>query len=286
MELKIIEWNINQRANIKRKDMPDWIAKVIADEKADLICLTEVYRGNNWENIKNNAFSSNYAVFETSNNTIGQNDVVIAVNIKKLDVVYAKTYYPYQRGIPDYLEVKCRSKNADNIKEFVFIGVRIHSLVRDDIKREELEYVMTASKDNDTVIVCGDFNNNRRGYKGKWCLEVIKNICDKNHYDMGTPKGSSIYVKNPNNVDYEFPEDHFLFKGDISVNKKDLLYDRDFTKNDIEKYIWGQDFQKYMGKDDKGNPIYESVNPPFPDHAILKGIFDIWKCVPANEIGS
>lgn len=275
MKLKIIEWNINQRLNYAKKDMPSWIAEVIADEKADLICLTEVYRGNNWESIKNNAFSSNYAVFETSNNRAGQNDIVIAVNIEKLEVIYAKTYYPYKEGIPDYLEVKCRSKNTENCKEFVFIGVRIHALVSDNIKLEELEHVMTASKDNDTVIVCGDFNNNRRGYTKGWCLKKIGEICNKNTFVVKTPNGSSIFKEISDSVDYEFPEDHFLLKG-ISENGFTLLpYDRDFTKNDTEIYIWGQDFQKHMGKDDKGNNIYESVKPPFPDHAIIKGIIDI-----------
>ena len=63
MELKIMEWNINQRMNYSGKNMPNWIADVITNEAADIIALTEVYKGNNWENVKTAAFNSNYVVF-------------------------------------------------------------------------------------------------------------------------------------------------------------------------------------------------------------------------------
>ena len=47
MELKIMEWNINQRMNCSNENMPNWIATVITNEAADIIALTEVYKGNN-----------------------------------------------------------------------------------------------------------------------------------------------------------------------------------------------------------------------------------------------
>lgn len=62
MEIKIMEWNINQRLGITQQDMPKWIADVIAEKKADIIALTEVYKGNNWESIKNNAFWSSVKI--------------------------------------------------------------------------------------------------------------------------------------------------------------------------------------------------------------------------------
>lgn len=274
MKLKIMEWNINQRMNYARRDMPNWIADVIANEGADIVSLTEVYKGNNWEHVKVSAFNSNYIVFETSNNLAGQNEVAIAINLNKLEVIYAKTYYPGTEGIPDYLEVKCRDR--ENFMEFVFICVRIHALVNDDIKRKEFEHIMTVSKDNDTVIVCGDFNNYRRGFvNNKWCLTEISNICKKYDFIVKTPDGSSIYEESPNNVEYEFPEDHFLLKG-IAENDFTLLpYDRSFTEKDKKIYKWGRDFQKYLGKDCNGRNMYESVPAPFPDHAILKGEVEI-----------
>lgn len=76
--------------NYSNENMPNWIATVITNEAADIIALTEVYKGNNWNEVKTVAINSNYVVFETSNNTAGQNDIVIAININKLNVIYAK----------------------------------------------------------------------------------------------------------------------------------------------------------------------------------------------------
>lgn len=270
MELKIMEWNINQRMNYSDRNMPNWIGEVIANESADIIALTEVYKGNNWVNIKTEAFNSNYVVFETSNNSAGQNDVAIAININKLNVIYAKTYFPMTQVIPDYLEVKCKAKETD--KEFIFICIRIHASVSDNIKRKELEHIMVAAEDKSTVIVCGDFNNYRRGFfNNVWCLTEIQNICKKNNFIVKTPDGSSIYGEKPNKMDFEFPEDHFLLKGIKEKNFTLLAYDRDFVEKEKTIYKWGRDFQVYLGKDPDGNNIYDTVPPPFPDHAILKG---------------
>lgn len=270
MELKIMEWNINQRMNYSGKNMPNWIADVIANEAADIIALTEVYKGNNWEKVKTAAFNSNYVVFETSNSSAGQNDVAIAININKLNVIYAKTYYPSTQGIPDYLEVKCKSKKTD--KEFIFICIRIHASVRGSIRRQELKHTMSVVENEDTVIICGDFNNYRRGYvDGTWCLNEISKICEKYNFVVKTPEGSSIYEENPSDTNYEFPEDHFLLKG---IEEKDFSlspYDRNFMENDKTIYRWNRDFQVHLGSDKNGKSIYDSVPTPFPDHAILKG---------------
>lgn len=269
MELKIIEWNINQRMNFSNRNMPSWIAEVITEEDADIVTLTEVYKGNNWEDVKKAAFNSNYVVFETSNQSAGQNDVVIAININKLNVIYAKTYYPSTQGIPDYLEVKCKVRETGT--EFIFIGIRIHALVSNNVKRAELEHLMTVVKNESKVIVCGDFNNYRRGFIDKtWCLEEISNICRENNFVMKTPDGSSIYDEKPKDMNYEFPEDHFLLKGIEDRNFTLFPYNRDFVEKD-NIYIWERDFQVYLGRDYNGNNIYDSVPTPFPDHAILEG---------------
>ena len=184
-------------------------------------------------------------------------------------MIYAKTYYPSTQGIPDYLEVKCKDKETD--KEFIFICIKIHASVGDNIKRQELEHIMSVVKDEMTVIVCGDFNNYRRGYVDNiWCLNEVSEICKKYSFVVETPDGSSIYEENPSNTDYEFPEDHFLLKG---IDEKIFTlfpYDRDFVENDKTIYRWNRDFQVYLGKDKSGKNIYDSVPTPFPDHAILK----------------
>lgn len=274
MEIKIMEWNINQRLGITQQDMPKWIADVIAEKKADIIALTEVYKGNNWESIKNNAFNSDYAVFETFNHSARQNDVAIAINTNKLDVVYEKAFFPSTEGIPDHLEVKIKTKEKN--EEFIFICIRIHALVTDEIKRQELQCVLDSTIDNDKVVICGDFNNFRRGCPArKWCLSEIEKICKESQFDMKTPDGSSIYEENKNNPAFQFPEDHFLLKGINDTDFTLLPYYRDFVINDNTVYKWGKDFKKYVGKDKKGKSIYDSVPSPFPDHAILEGLIKI-----------
>ncbi len=60
MEIKIMEWNINQRRNYSGCNMPEWIADVIGEEAADVVALTELYKGNNWESVKQKTFNSEY----------------------------------------------------------------------------------------------------------------------------------------------------------------------------------------------------------------------------------
>lgn len=269
MRLKIMEWNINQRMNYSGRNMPHWIAKVINEKDADIIALTEVYKGNNWENIKSDFLNSNYALFETSNNSAGQNDIVIAININKINILYAKTYYPSEQGIPDYLEVKCKDKESNS--EFVIACIRIHALVSDDVKCQELRHTMKVLKNESKVIVCGDFNNYRRGFvNNNWCLSTVHRICRENDFVVKTPEGSSIYQEKPRDVNYEFPEDHFLIKGIKEEEFTLFPYDRDFVEKDKKIYKWGRDFQVYLGKDPSGKYIYDSVPTPFPDHAILE----------------
>ena len=40
-------------------------------------------------------------------------------------------------------------------------------------------------------------------------------------------------------------------------------------------YIWGTNFQKYIGKDISGKNVYEHIVDPFPDHAIIEVDFEI-----------
>ncbi len=274
MEIKIMEWNINQRLNYAKRDIPKWIADIILENSADLIALTEVYKGNNWEDIKNAAFASNYAVFETNNAQVCQNDIVVAVNTNKLDVVYTKAYFPYKEGIPDYLEIKCKSKKTG--KKFIFVCVRIHASVSDEVKINELSHVLESLINDDTVIICGDFNNNRRGFKesGRWHLLKIDEMIKQYNFERKTPEGSSIFKESQGNLEYEFADDHFLLKG-IDENDFNLMpYDRSFVRKD-KIYKWGSDFQVYLGKDINGKCIYESIPAPFPDHAILKSVVEI-----------
>ncbi|MBQ9609005.1 MAG: endonuclease/exonuclease/phosphatase family protein [Lachnospiraceae bacterium] len=273
MEINIMEWNIHQAVNFARQNMPEWIADVILESNVDIIALTEVYRGNNWESIKKKAFPSNYYLFETNNEQCGQNDIAIAVNSDKIDVIYTKSFFPQKYEIPDYLEIMCREKETN--KEFLFVCLRIHDMSkvedRDSKKIKGFSYILENTKNKENVVICGDFNNNRRGFEenGRWHLSKIDEMIQQYSFKRKTPEGSSIYEESKGNLDYEFAEDHFFIKGikDISL----MPYDRSFTEKDKKVYKWDKDFQKYLGKNYEGKNMYESVPAPFPDHAILRG---------------
>lgn len=270
--LSIMEWNINQRLNHSKKDMPEWIAKVISNNDMDIIILTECYRGNNWEVIKKIAFNKKYAVFESGNNGIN-NDVTIAINTERLNPIYAKAYFSCDHNVPDHLEVKCKAQN--NI-EIMIVGIRIHATASDQEKERELKFILDGVKDENIVIIGGDFNNNRRGYNKRGCWHINRiDMVINNEFARMIPAGSSIYIENSNNVDYEFVEDHFQIKGIETKYFKLNPYDRSFCDKDRMIYKWGNDFQKYLGKDKNSNNVYDSVPEPYPDHAILTAKIEV-----------
>lgn len=271
--LKIMEWNINQRLNHSKANMPEWIADVISNKKMDIVIVTECYKGNNWEHVKKNAFDKKYIVFESNNNQIN-NDVAIAINTDKLTPIYSKSYVSSDHNVPDCLEVKCKIKESN--VEIMIVGIRIHASASDQEKEREFQLVIDEVKDENMVIIGGDFNNNRRGYHkpGCWHINRIDTIIDTKFVRL-TPAGSSIYKEYSNDVDYEFAEDHFLVRGIETKHFNLNPYDRSFCDNDRMIYRWGNDFQKYLGKDKNGKNMYDNVSDPYPDHAILTAEIEV-----------
>lgn len=277
MEFTVIEWNINHRLGHSKSNMPMWVAYVISKEEADIVILTECsYRVKNWPIVKNIAFNRDkYTIFESNNDQGGNNDVVIAVNKKKINVLYTKSYFPCNHNTPDHLEVKCKCKETG--KEFVVVGMRIHALgITDKEKEAEFQLVLDGLTGEENVIIGGDFNNYRRGYNASnhWHMTKIDEIIN-GKFVRKTPERSSIYKDVDTNDEFCFAEDHFFIKG-IHVDTFKLYpYDRSFTKEDTIIYQCGNDFQKYIGKDQNGNNIYNNVPDPYPDHAILKAKFEL-----------
>ncbi|MBU3179116.1 endonuclease/exonuclease/phosphatase family protein [Clostridium estertheticum] len=277
MEFTIIEWNINHRLGHSKSNMPMWVADIISKEEADIVILTECScRVENWSTVKKTAFSRDkYTIFESKNDQGGNNDVVIAVNKKKLNVLYTKSYFSCDHSTPDHLEVKCKCKETG--KEFVVVGMRIHALcITDKEKEAEFQLILDGVTDEESVIIGGDFNNNRRVYNASnhWHMTKIDEIIN-GEFVRKTPERSSIYKDVDTNDNFCFAEDHFLIKG-INVDNFTLYpYDRSFAEKNTEIYKWSNDFQKYMGKDENRGNIYNSVPAPYPDHAIIKAKFEL-----------
>lgn len=272
--MKVIEWNINHRYGHSKKEMPKWIKDVIEEEEATIIVLTETsFKVPNWEYEYRNLFDRNdYYVFCSNNTAVGNNEVTIAIKKDCFNIEYIKSYLSEGHQYPDHLEVHCIHKITN--KKFVIVGVRIHAInISNQQKREEFNAVLKSVKYDENVMIVGDFNNYRRGFYDKnWCLSKINELATKEGFSMYTPQGGSIYQDNYGA--YSFPEDHVFIKGQLNINT--YKYERSlFTSRDKTVYKWKTDFQKYKGKDKNGKCLYDNIDDPFPDHAILEANFDI-----------
>ena len=244
--------------------MPEWVKKFIQSKKADIIVLTEVSTNiPNWSEELKKAFpDEQYHTFSSSNLIHYQNDIVIAIKKDKFDIGHSVSFPAKKRNIPDHLEVNCIEKTTKKI--ITIVGVRINSSAEPEQKRNELDLVLNSVRKKRNVIIAGDFNNFRRGYYNKdWCLEILTSSMIKEGFRIITPEGGSIYEK-ASKFEYQFPEDHISFKGDLALTKV-YDYDRDFTSEDPSVYKWGKDFTRYIG-----NGKYEYIDDPFPDHAIIE----------------
>ncbi len=266
--MRILEWNINHRLGYSKTNMPEWVTNVIKGKDADIIILTECSnRVSNWKVEKNKAFDPNkYLVFTSNNDQGGNNDVVIAIKKEKISVLYSKSFFADGHSAPDHLQLKCKLK--ENGQEFIIVGMRIHAKnISDKQKYDQFNIVISELQEENTVIIGGDFNNNRCSYceMGKWNLKGIDEFL-KGEYVRITPEGSSIYRDVDTKDNYCFAEDHFFVKGIKSIVVKP--YDRKFVENDKGKiiYKWGSDFQNKYGWEKSEN----NISDPYPDHAILE----------------
>lgn len=267
--MKVIEWNINHRYGHSKKKMPKWIKDVIDEEKATIIVLTETsFKIPNWEDEYRNLFDRNkYYVFCSNNTAVGNNEVTIAIEKDCFNIEYIKSYLSEGHLYPDHLEVHCIHKITK--KKFVVVGVRIHAMnISNQQKREEFNTVLESVKYDENVMIVGDFNNYIRGFDDSyWCLSKIDELATKEGFSMYTSQGGSIYKDNDGA--YSFPEDHIFIKGQLNINT--CKYERSlFTNRDTTVYKWKTDFQKYRGKDKNGEYLYDNIDDPFPDHAIIE----------------
>ena len=116
------------------------------------------------------------------------------------------------------------------------------------------------------MLLIADCNNLRwETTETSWNLQVVDHILSQGGFERHTPCGQSIFEEHADRgYAYEFAEDHLITR-DIVVELGD--YDREFVRRDRIAYPWGKDFQTH----DKEHRRRVSVEPGFPDHAIVKG---------------
>lgn len=284
--MKIIEWNINQRANhINTEEIPPFIAKAILAEQADIFVLTECYQVKKWGEFLSNF--SEYQLFCTNNSCKHQNDILIGVR-KTLGT--AKMAGVLESAVdnvhPNYLHV---AVEVDGTRLHV-IGVRIRvpktapsSIESQTFRLNQLDLLLELidvmeSEKEEPCIVVGDFNNYRRGLSpatlemkrdnsyskcALWNMAVIGERFHEVDFTMHTPEGFSWGWDNPN-IKYQFAQDHAITKGiDFSV-RDDGSECCEYTENFLG-----------LAPEVYGAHGIKQVHTPFPDHKMLAVEFDV-----------
>ncbi len=281
MCMKILEWNINQRAKAMSSDnIPSFISSAILEEDPDFFVLTEFYQVKELEKFKLSL--SEYQILTTENTQHHQNDVCIGVKNQYPDIQIASLMESRRENpFPNFLHVIVELENNITLN---IMGVRIRIPAYQD------RDVALASEENQTyrleqfchlqsyiayvqepAVLVGDFNNYRRGHgpatmamlKGEtpeqttiFNMHILEERAAELGYVMDTPEGIS-WGKENENIKYQIAQDHAFSKGVTITN---LVYEDNFMKFAPEIY----DAQGIRG-----------VPTPYPDHKMLVVEFDI-----------
>ena len=247
--MKIIEWNINQRAS-KETEIKDWVIEEIKKTEADIIVLTEFKRTEKWKE-KLSKLSWYYIL----NNSIEEehgNEILIAI---KKDYSLIEKKELFDDGMGDFLQIKVVCCG----KEYTIIGYRNRILVdgykedktaNAEFKKKQFENLnkyLQELPDDQNVIVVGDFN-----FTGNYVKE--------NETEYPIAEGYSI--KSP-----QFNENASCKWSFVHHNKSRVAIDFAICKNVYVKdthYSWD-----YLDRIDKKPEDWKSECKGTPDHAML-----------------
>lgn len=267
MKNKIIGWNINQRSGMGGR-IPDWVAEELLEQKADIIVLTELYRATNIEKLWNKMKDSGYEYAITKNGA-GMNEVGILwrKELYTLIAVDDSVVSEAANNAPNLLIVDLEDRHHNRI---TVVGFRIRIVEHGERVKELQTVIDKVGQYRNPVIMVADGNNLRRGTEETvWNLKVMDEMLGASGFRRNTPEGSSIFAEqSERGREYEFAEDHI-----IDRNMKITMepYDRDFVRRAPLIYLHGKDFQWINSE----NGEMENILPGFPDHAIVKGYYEI-----------
>jgi len=259
--MKIIEWNINQRSNKNRLQMPEWVLREVLDQKADIIVLTEYCDTIDYNFVVNKLKEYNV---ERTNNPRGQNDVLIAIKKEFAVLNRKKLVSSFEKGEkdnPNFLRVDI--KKGDKIVTVIGCRIRVgygeyNKETRKYEKNEKNDYEMRGKQykkiiteisncENDVILI-GDLNVSEKHTEYadfNWC-KVNKSL----------PKGFTIYT----------PEEGYSFYN-VKIQEEFCL---DHIITNISEEIQLDYYWDY--KEGREPIVYipnRKIEPPYPDHAIL-----------------
>ena len=271
MSRKVIGWNINQRSGMG-KGIPELVPQELLEQDSDIIVLTEVVKNDSFPVFLQKMRKAGYESATSKNETTNEVCILWKAELYQLLTVDDSLITAMENDNPNYLSVQLKDHEG---KTFNVVGYRI----RVGNKETTGEYEGRARQMrivteklaalNGPALVVTDSNNLRRGATIKeWNLSVLDSMLADVGFIRNTPAGSSIFAETARSTEYEFAEDHIIAKG---VEVRDVEYDRNFVKRDPDVYIWGKDFTKHI----EGTSHNEYIPVGYPDHAIVKGYYEV-----------
>jgi len=264
--MKVLVWNINQRANTNSKnEIPPFIADILLNGEllADIIILTEFAKKTvqNFDKFFSQLKESAYNLFTTDN---ANNNVLIAIN-RKIAVTEIFTWNSsYDSYLPDYIDV------TFSVGETLITVIGARILVGDykypDEVDEEMQkrYLQNQNIINRILLIKGrgsliigggDFNTGRRNNKNSyWNKEILEGKLQSLGINLITPDGFSHEMHKKE--DYRGCPDHLFASRIFSVS--------------VEPYNW--DFanrEEYNSYKDKEGNWCKPIDSPYPDHGMI-----------------
>ena len=239
--MKLISWNINCRSG--RGSIPNLVVDELRKINADVICLTEFVKGNNYTTFIDELNTLGYEVFTDPRTTeyVG-NEILIA--IKKEYAIETDVFtICNNNNNPNFLHVVSKINGQNHH----FIGTRIKvggkDINTDFINRKtQLCSLMNEIRkiEDEPSILLGDFNNGwytendkKDSYAGKprqfYSYPLVVEEMESIGYQVDTPKNFS--------WGNGFKLDHVFTNKLVEVNS--TLYDWDFKKHSEYKHSVG-----------------------------------------------
>lgn len=271
--IKILEWNINQRS-CENSSFPEYVITEISRKNPDVIVLVE-FKGENNRSRLDRAFSERYYTYSyngsqyTSVNGNIKTGNGIYMGLKKSifnepspeEITWEESFKDEQ---PNWLKIKSTIKTG---KELTIIGVRVKVGSKHDKKelndrKSQINWLLKENKQTKRQIIIGDLNYGPA--ETDWCEEeqlnwqdIVYMMRDEGYLDYQqfspySPPGTSWKGKQ---LDWLITKGVFI-DGHSHYNQLDWS----FGKNNDLLYLEG--YRVPEG--------YFIINePPFPDHAIL-----------------
>lgn len=246
--MKIVTWNINCRSS--KGGIPKMVTEELVKTKADVVCLTEFVKGENYHDFIDELTSLGYETFTDPRTTEHSgNEILIAIK-NEYAVKTSTSVICNDDNNPNFLHVV--SRIDDN--NYHFIGTRIKvggENLNHDFKNRRTQLESLAKEiskiEGEPSLVLGDFNNgwytdtdNKNSYSGKprqfYSYPILVQEMGNINYQVYTPNEGYSWANG-------FKLDHCL---------------SNVRKNIQVEYCW--DFKKnrnYMNK------------IGYPDHAML-----------------